>query len=212
MFLIVSIIASLFAVSAVSTSAATLSKPTGIRVTNNAYGVTLSWTPVKGATGYQVYCKCVGERNWRTPLRTFKSSIFITDNYSTGKEPRLMSGWQYYFQVRAINGSFSNVISHFYLAKPIIYSRVTRINTRTNQKSVTLSFYRGGGNIYGIAKFVNGKFIRYYYVHDNDGKHAYFIDNVSLNSNSKTTYQVRDYCSINNKSISTSVWSAPHTV
>ena len=104
--LVLSIIASLFTISAISTSAASISKPSVV-ATNKDNGIRVSWNKVSGATSYIVYFREANARRWS------QSKVLSS---STTAYPCLyvQSQKQYKFQVKAIGRNtyaFSKVIT-----------------------------------------------------------------------------------------------------
>lgn len=111
MFLIVSIVVSIFAIGVVSSSAAVAAAP-NVSVTNYYTGIKVSWSKVTNARNYVVYYQRAGS-GWS------HDDVFGTSYYL----PNLKSGSTYYIQVRSIGnggtyGNFSRVFKVKYISQP----------------------------------------------------------------------------------------------
>lgn len=73
-----------------------LANPSGIKATNVAAGIKVTWSAVKGATGYKVYRKAGNATSW-TYLGAVKSNSY--------GDKKVSSGTNYTYTIKAYNGS-----------------------------------------------------------------------------------------------------------
>ena len=140
--LAVIIAASVLAVAAVSVSAASLKKPTGVKAANYEKSIKISWKKVKGAKKYKIY------RN--------KKAIKTTDktNY---KDFSVNSGKKYTYKIKAVNGKKTSKAS-----KSVTITRMnyTFIKTAVNENgTITLTWNkRAGANQYKLYRKTSGNY------------------------------------------------------
>ena len=91
------------ALSAEKNGTAVILAPTGLVVAGHHLSTRVSWTPVDGATSYNLY--------WSDTSGVSKSSTKITGATGPYVHPNLSDGTTYYYAVTAVNGSYESPIS-----------------------------------------------------------------------------------------------------
>ena len=94
--------------SAASSAKPLLGIPGKPKVTKNKHKVTVTWSPVAGASGYEVYCKC-----------TWFDDLDETSSKNTHSYSYMLKGYTYQFSVRAyrmvgkvkVYGAWSKIIT-----------------------------------------------------------------------------------------------------
>lgn len=136
-----------------------LTVPKLIKAENAANGVTVSWEPVTGATGYTVYCTTTDGQNWKTLGKVTGTSYTATGG---------TSGVTYYYTVRATNGSYRSdyqrtSVSTMKLAIPKLLKAENVANSVTvtwekvtGASGYTLYYSTNGGKNWKVLKNLTG--------------------------------------------------------
>lgn len=104
------------------------------KVTNNSRGVTVSWSSVTGADGYEIYRK-TGKGKWIRIKKVSSQKMSYTD-------PTVKDGQSYSYSVAAFCGTVKSGYSSN--GKKIYYLSTPRLGSATNRasKSMTVSYVR----------------------------------------------------------------------
>ncbi len=141
-----------------------LGTPKLAKMFNDATGITFTWEPVKGSTGYRIYRRGVGEKTW-TYLETVKGNSYTDENVNSGD--------YYRYTVRSASGKVFGCYdpSGKYLrcvATPEL------ISAKSSNKKVTLTW----SHIDGVTG--------YYVYHKQVG--AKYWTRIATVNNKKTSY------------------------
>ncbi|MBO5066704.1 MAG: hypothetical protein J6D06_11350 [Clostridia bacterium] len=119
-----------------------LVNPYSIKATNDAFGVTVTWGKVNGASSYYVYRRASGQTSW-TRVASVTATSFADKN--------VVNGVYYKYTVRAVSGS---TLSYFYdgsLVKCVAAPKVSKLTAGTNSVTVTWNAV-SGANSYRVYR------------------------------------------------------------
>ena len=149
-FLILTFVVGIFAMSAVTTSAANKPSAPTVTLSNKSNGIRVDWNKVAGAREYIVYYKDNARGNW--------NKYYTGNNYFA--YTRTESGKYYYFQVQPIGnngvrGAYSKVKSLMYLSRPA-FNKNTYVDTiyvlRLAQGKLAWNKVKGA-NYYEVVRY-----------------------------------------------------------
>ncbi len=164
-------VASTMAVGAVSVSAATVKKPTGVKAANTEKGIKISWKKVKGAKKYKLI------RGKKVIKTTKKTSV---------KDLSVEAGKKYTYKVKAVKGKKTSKASKAVKITRMNYVVIKNINN--GDKKVTLNWTkRSGANQYKVYRKTTGSYKKIATV-----KSTSYTDK-SVVSGTKYTYKIRCY-------------------
>ena len=206
-FLIVSIVVSIVAISAVNTSAySVISATSSVSFENRDKSLRISWKPVYGAYSYRIIYRyrLFGAKNF-TPNGVYPYSYWydVKDYYpyrTDGKISHYISnpqpGTEFEISIASIdkNGREGNAAGKFYttyLSRPRIGVYSTNVRNKDE-----LRFFPAHGDKYEVVRWVNGKIAGRSFVNSNVCTAGGIVQG-------KTYFQVRAI-----KGRSSSVWSA----
>ena len=180
-------VASTMAVGAVSASAATVKKPTGVKAANTEKGIKISWKKVKGAKKYKL-------------IRGSKVIKTTKKNYV--KDLSVVAGKKYTYKVKAVKGKKTSKASKSVKITRMNYVVIKNINN--GNKKVTLNWTkRTGANQYKVYRKTTGSYKKVATV-----KSTSYTDK-SVVSGTKYTYKIRCY---NTSTKSSSLYSTEKSI
>lgn len=166
-----------------ASAAAAVKKPTGVKVTNTAHSLKVSWKKVKGATKYKVY------RGSKVLKTTKKTSI---------KDFSVKAGKKYTYKVKAVKGKKVSKAS-----KKVTATRVNSSSMKTivnNPKSVKLTWTkRSGATKYEVYRKTTGSYKKIKTVKSTSYKDANVV------SGTKYSYRIVGVSKIGSKSVKSAV-------
>ncbi len=159
------------AVCAVSSSAATLKKPTKVKAVNGEKTIQVTWAKVKGAKKYKVY------RNKKVVKTTTKTSF---------KDFSIFAGKAYTYKVKAYKGKTASKASKSVKVTRINYSIIKNISN--GDKKVTLNWTkRTGANQYRVYRKTTGSYVKV-----NTSTGLSYVD-TKVTSGTKYSYKILCY-------------------
>lgn len=199
-FLIVSIVVSIVAISAVNTGAySRINAPSSVSFENRDGSLRISWTPVYGAYSYRIIYRyrLFGARNF-TPNGVYPYSYWydVTDGKNSHYISNPQPGTEFEISIASIdkNGREGNAAGKFYttyLSRPRIGVYSTNVRNKDE-----LRFFPAHGDKYEVVRWVNGRIVARSIVNSNVCTAGGIV-------RGKTYFQVRAI-----KGRCSSVWSA----
>lgn len=194
--MVLSIIISVFAVSAVSGSAATKPAAPSISLSNKSNGIRVEWKPVSGAAKYRVYYKPSSQKTWNYTDTSNTYYPFL----------KASSGTAYKFQVQAI--AKNNTPGHYSAVKLMTFISCPSLSGRFDNQNRNYVYWNAvrGANGYEVVRFDDKTTFRCVY----NGKNNYFYDSENGSLLGTYTYQIRAKYTTTNNGTAYSTWSKPY--